>query len=107
MKKHLLLLLILIVNVSAFSQRQKMGPRRIEYADSCHHIVIIGVNIGGDMPFGDFKTRFGVEGNYIFSNGVKENPLDFMYNASNTITGSSGNPGAVRLNERGFTAYAV
>jgi hypothetical protein len=127
MKKRFFLILTLIISLSAFSQRQKMGSRRIEYTDSCHHIMIVGVTMAGDLPFGDMKTRFGdnisagapllyktgknllfgLEGNYIFSNNVKEDPLNYMYNSSNTITGSAGNPGAVRLNERGFTAYAV
>lgn len=126
MKKPFLLFLTLI-SISAFSQRQKMGSRIVEYADSCHHIMVIGFNMGGDLPLGDLKSRFGdnisaggpvlyktgknlifgLEGNYIFSNGVKENPLSYAYNNTGTITGGSGNPGAIRLNERGFTAYAI
>jgi hypothetical protein len=127
MKKHLLLFLTLIVSVSAFSQRPKMNSRRIEYADSCHHIMIIGIGLAGELPLGDLKSRFGadisvgmpflyktaknllfgLDGNYFFSNNVKEDPLYSMYNSAGTITGSAGNPGAVRLNERGFTAYGV
>ncbi|MHB8260408.1 MAG: hypothetical protein ACYDCN_13955 [Bacteroidia bacterium] len=127
MRKHFYILILLIIGISAFSQGQRMGYRRTEYADSCHHFVIVGANIAGELPYGDMKDRFGsnlsfglpilyktsknllfgLDGNYFFSNNVKEDPLNNMYNSAGTITGSNGNPGSVRLNERGFTAYAV
>ena len=128
MRKSLFLFLISILSIASFSQGQRSGYfRHIEYKDSCHHFVIVGANIAGELPQGDMKTRFGsnlsfglpvmyktsknlivgVEGNYFFGGNVKEDPLYYMYNNSNTITGNSGNPGAVRLNERGFTVYGL
>ncbi|HEX7415373.1 MAG TPA: hypothetical protein VF411_15115 [Bacteroidia bacterium] len=128
MRKYFYIGIILISGFSVFSQGQRTGGyRRVEYKDSCHHFIIVGANITGELPLGDMQHRFGsnlsfglpvlyktnknllfgLDGNYFFSGNVKEDPLNSMYNSSNTITGSSGNPGAVRLNERGFTAYAV
>jgi hypothetical protein len=128
MKKSLFLFLIITTSISVFSQRQNSGFfRHIDYKDSCHHFVIAGANIGGELPLGDMKNRFGsnlsfglpilyktgknlivgVDGNYFFGDNVKEDPLNNLYNSAGTITGGNGNPGAVRLNERGFTAYGV
>lgn len=128
MKKALSLFLFTILFFSGFSQGQKVGFfRRNIYADSCHHIVIVGANIAGELPFGDMRARYGsnlsfglpvlyktsknlivgVDGNYFFSGNVRQNPLDSQYNNANTITGIGGNPGALRLNERGFTAYGL
>jgi hypothetical protein len=130
MKRTLFLFLIITINLSCFSQKQRTGFfRHIEYKDSCHHLFIVGANIAGELPFADMKTRYGsnlsfglpvlyktsknliigVDGNYFFGGNLKEDPLYYMYNNNNppTITGNSGNPGAVRLSERGFTAYGV
>ena len=104
-----------------------MNFRRLEYKDSCYHVMIIGAHISGEIPLGDMQNRFGanmsaglpvlyktsknlligVEGNYFFSGNVKENPLTYMYNSGGTITDGSGNPGRLRLNERGFTVYGL
>ncbi|MFI5141353.1 MAG: hypothetical protein ACHQII_03255 [Bacteroidia bacterium] len=126
MKKYFFTLVIISIGLSAFSQKRSYS-RRGEYKDSCYHVLIFGVHIAGELPFGDLSSRFGgnfsagmpvlyktsknlifgVEGNYLFSGNVKENPLSYMYTSANTITNGSGNPGQLRLNERGFTAYAV
>jgi hypothetical protein len=123
MKKHFFTLLVICIGFSAFAQRF----HRMEYKDSCHHIMVVGIHISGELPYGDLSARFGgnfsagmpvfyktsknlifgVEGNYIFGGNVRENPLDYMYTSANTITNGSGNPGNLRLNERGFTAYAL
>jgi hypothetical protein len=128
MKRHFLLLIAFCTAISAFSQkRERMNFRRIEYKDSCHHVVIVGVHIEGDIPLGDMQNRFGsnmsagmpilyktsknlifgVDGNFFFGGNVKENPLNYMYTSQGTITDGSGNPGRFRLNERGFSSYAV
>ncbi len=123
MKKYFFALFIVCVGFSAFAQRF----HRSEYKDSCHHIMVVGVHISGQLPYGDLSNRFGpnfsagmpvfyktsknlifgVEGNYIFGGNVRENPLDYMYTSAGTITNGSGNPGQLRLNERGFTSYAI
>ncbi|HTA61193.1 MAG TPA: hypothetical protein VK835_02000 [Bacteroidia bacterium] len=125
MRKHFFTLFLICFGFSALAQRSFL--RRGEYKDSCHHIMIFGVHIAGEIPYGDMPSRFGgnfsagmpilyktsknlivgVEGNYIFGGNVRENPLAYMYTSANTITNGSGNPGQLRLNERGFTAYAV
>ncbi|HKC68979.1 MAG TPA: hypothetical protein VKG26_12165 [Bacteroidia bacterium] len=115
------------MSFSAFAQRKRSFFHRVEYKDSCYHVLIFGVHIAGELPFGDMSSRFGgnfsagmpiiyktqknlifgVEGNYLFGGNVRENPLDYMYTSANTITNGSGNPGSIRLNERGFTTYAI
>jgi hypothetical protein len=128
MKKQLLIILIFFVSIaSGFAQRERMRFNRTEYKDSCHHFIIVGVDIAGELPAADMAKRFGgnfsagmpilyktsknliigVEGNYFFSGNVKENSLENMYNSANTITDANGNPASVRVNERGFTLYGV
>ncbi|MEO8761128.1 MAG: hypothetical protein ABI388_07455 [Bacteroidia bacterium] len=129
MKKQFFILLFLCVSISMFSQYKRMKKNRTDYKDSCHHFFIVGVDLEGDLPYGDMSARFGgnfsagmpilyktsknliigVEGNYFFSNNVRENSLDNMYNNSDppTITDGNGNPASVRVNERGFSLYAV
>ena len=118
----------LLITCSVFSVlAQRSFLRRGEFKDSCYHVLIVGVHIAGELPYGDMANRYGsnfsagmpilyktsknliigVEGNYIFGGNVRENPLDFMYTSANTITNGSGNPGQLRLNERGFTSYVV
>lgn len=125
MKKLFFTLFIIYYSFSAIAQRA--FSRRGEFKDSCYHVLIIGVHIAGELPYGDMSGRyggnfsaglpilyktsknliFGAEGNYIFGGNVRENPLAYMYTSANTITNGSGNPGQLRLNERGFTAYLV
>jgi len=129
MKQPFLILSLFFVSITAFAQRQKMRANRTEYKDSCHHFIIVGVALEGDLPYGDLSKRYGgnfsvgmpilyktsknliigVEGNYFFSGNVKENSLENMYNNSDppTITDGNGNPASVRVNERGFTLYGV
>ena len=127
MKRLLLILSLFCVSIPAFSQYKRMKMNRNEFKDSCHHFLIVGIAVEGDIPSGDLSARFGgnfsvgvpvfyktsknliigVEGNYFFSNNVRENSLDNMYNAQNTITDGNGNPASVRVNERGFTLYGV
>jgi hypothetical protein len=125
MKKYFILVTITLINLSVFGQRYRYG--RAEYKDSCYHLLIVGVHVEGDLPYGDmgkryggnmnvglpliYKTQknivFGMEGNYFFGGNLKENPLSFMYNSNSSITDANGYPGSVRLNERGFTLYGV
>jgi len=129
MKKPLLILLFFCVSIPVFSQYKRMKKNRSDYKDSCYHFMIVGFALEGDLPYGDMSNRyggnfsagmpilykttknliFGVEGNYFFSNNVRENSLDNMYNSSSppTITDGNGNPASVRVNERGFTLYGV
>ncbi|MBS1647990.1 MAG: hypothetical protein JST67_11680 [Bacteroidetes bacterium] len=124
MKKYFFVCFFLLLFISAFSQR---FVRHTEYKDSSHHFVMVGIHLEGDLPFGDMASRFagnlnvgvpivyktqnnmlfGVEGNYFFSGNVRENPLNYMYNSYGSITGSGGTPANIRLNERGFTVYAI
>lgn len=122
MKKVFFIIISLFVFHLAFSQRAK----RQQYKDSAYHFMVVGAHIEGQLPFGDLSKRFGsdisagmpvlyktakglifgVEGNVFFSNNVKEDPLDYMYNDNNTISDANGNPATLRLNERGFSIYA-
>jgi hypothetical protein len=125
MKRLFFTLFITYCGFSVVAQRAFL--RRGEFKDSCYHVLIIGVHIAGELPYGDLSSRFGgnfsaglpilyktdknliigAEGNYIFGGNVREDPLAYMYTSANTITNGSGNPGQLRLNERGFTAYLV
>lgn len=130
MKRNFLILLLFCIGFSALAQKRSFF-RRGEFKDSCYHVMAIGVHIEGDLPYADMANRFGgnfmagmpifyktsknliigVEGNYLFGGNLRENPLDYMYtryySSTSTITNGSGNPGQVRLNERGFTSYAI
>lgn len=88
-------------------------------------VPLLGLHLGGELPGGDlakrfgfnmstgmpvfYKTRanivFGVEGNYLFGNQIKERVLSNLLNSDNTITDMNGNPGTFRLNERGWNVY--
>src|SRR6185312_8283676 len=120
-------LTLLLICTGFFASAQRAFSHRGEFKDSCYHILVIGAHIAGELPYGDMSSRYGsnlsagmpifyktsknliigVEGNYIFGGNVRENPLDYMYTSANTITNGSGNPGQLRLNERGFTVYGI
>ena len=66
MKKQIFILFLFCVSEPVFSQYKRMKMNRNEYKDSCHHFLIVGVAVEGDIPSGDLSARFG--GN--FSVGV-------------------------------------
>lgn len=114
------LVLLLLLCTKTFSQRKTIK-------DSVYRIPIVGLQFSGQIPGGDmavrfgssisvgvpflYKTRknilFGIEGTYFFGNKVKEKVMSNLYSSDNTITDANGNPGAVRINERGGSVYAM
>ncbi len=120
LRNALILLLLVFLGGKAFSQRKSIK-------DSVYHIPIVGLHLSGQLPGGDLAKRFGpsinvgmplyyktakniffgIEANYFFGSKVRENTMSNLYNAEGTITDANGNPGAVRLNERGWNIYGM
>ncbi len=121
MKKNFIVLLALVlVSGRGFSQRKSLK-------DSVYHVLIVGLHFEGQIPGADMAARFGptisvglpvlyktgknilfgIEANYFFGTQVKERVMSNLYTPDNTITDANGNPGAVRINERGFSIYGM
>ncbi len=113
MKRLLLVLLLTAVKLCA-------------QQDSSIAIPLIGINLGGQLPFGDLSQRFGpnlkaggaflyktranwlvgAESGYFFGRNIKENPLNHLKNADGFVIDNEGYPADVRVTERGFTIHA-
>ena len=121
MKRNLLILLaFVLLSGKIFSQRKAMK-------DSVYHVLIVGLQFEGQYPGGDMLKRFGpsisvglpvlyktgknilfgLEGNYFFGTKIKERVMSNLFTPDGTITDVNGNPGSIRLNERGWNLYGV
>jgi hypothetical protein len=121
MKKIILITgLLVLLGMHGYAQRKSLR-------DSSYSLPIIGLHISGEMPAADLAHRFGnsmsvgmpflyktssnwvfgLEGNYFFGTKIKEQPMRNLVNIDGTITDVNGNPATFRLNERGWSTYAV
>lgn len=110
-------LTILLIFISFFAKAQM---------DSAITVPLVGINIGGQLPFGDLANRFGgnlraggsflikTKGNwvygidafYMFSKNVKEDVLKQLKNSEGHITDNEGYPADLRVTERGLGVHA-
>lgn len=90
--------------------------------DSALTIPLVGIHIGGQLPFGDMADRFGpnldaggmfmlktkknwivgIESNYFFGRNVKENVLSQLTNSDGFMIDNEGYPADIRVTERGL-----
>src|ERR1700741_264013 len=112
-KLHFSVLLFFIFSVS-FAQKN--------VKDSLVSVPITGLYLSGQFPGGDLVKRFGPSGNvglpfyyktksnflfggefnYFFGHKLKEDVLATLRTPEGSITNSDGNPGKVRMVERGW-----
>lgn len=84
---------------------------------------LLGIHLGGDLPFGDLNSRygpnlnmgfnfmyktkknfvFGIDGNYGFGRNIKEDVLSQLKNSDGFMVDNSGYPADIRLSERVLT----
>jgi hypothetical protein len=116
---------ILVALVVFAACLQNGSAQRKSLNDSIYRLPITGLQLEGQIPAGDLAARFGpslsvgipvlyktqrnfifgVEGNYFFGAKVKEQIMSNLLTPDGTITDVNGNPGAFRLNERGWNVY--
>lgn len=90
--------------------------------DSALTLPLVGVHIGGQMPYGDLSKRFGadletggtfmlktrrnwivgLEANYFFGRNVKENVITQLTNSDGFMLDNEGYPADIRITERGL-----
>ena len=119
-RSFILLLALVLLSGRTFSQRKSLR-------DSVYHVLIVGLQIEGQLPGADLAHRFGpsisaglpvlyktgknilfgIEANYFFGTRIKEMVMSNLYTPDGTITDANGNPGAIRLNERGWNIYGM
>ena len=95
--------------------------------DSCITVPMIGVHVGGQLPFADLSSRFGpdltlggifmvktkhnwvygVESNYFFGRNVKEDVLKQLKTKEGNVTDNEGYPADLRVTERGAGAHVL
>jgi len=110
-------LTVLFILLSFFAKAQM---------DSAITVPLIGINFGGQLPFGDLADRFGpnlraggsflikTKGNwvygldafYIFGRNVKEDVLKQLKNSEGRVTDNEGYPADLRVTERGVGVHA-
>lgn len=93
--------------------------------DSAVTVPLVGVNFGGDLPYGDLAKRFGanlrtggsfmlktsknwifgLEFNYMFGRNVKEDVLSQLTNQDGFVIDNEGYPADVRVTERAMSLY--
>lgn len=93
--------------------------------DSAITVPLVGVNFGGQLPFGDLEQRFGanlraggsfliktkknwvygVDAFYMFGRNVKEDVLLQLRNTEGHITDNEGYPADIRVTQRGLGAH--
>ncbi len=91
------------------------------------NIPLVSIHLGGQLPYGDLKDRFGfnlsvggnflfkfrnnwllgAEGSYFFGDNVNEDVLSQMKNADGFVIDNDGFPADLRVTERGFNVYLV
>jgi hypothetical protein len=116
--RSLLLGILICFFGSAFSQG---------IVDTANNIPLVSIHFSGQRPLGDLADRYGdniavggnfiykfkknwtlgAEGNYFFSNNVKEDVLVNLKTADGYVIDNEGYPADLRLNERGWTAFIV
>lgn len=94
--------------------------------DSSIRVVLTGLHFSGQLPGGDMVNRygpsgnvglpvyykskanflFGLEFNFFFGHKLKEDVLANLRTPDGSITNSDGNPGRLRMVERGWTLTA-
>lgn len=94
--------------------------------DSAMAVPLIGINLAGQLPYGDlaqrfganlktggsilYKTKsnwlFGADAGYFFGRNVKEDVLGQLLNDENFLIDNEGYPADVRVTERGLTVHA-
>jgi hypothetical protein len=95
--------------------------------DSALAIPLIGIYVGGQVPFGELANRFGpnlnaggtfmyktkknwvygIEINYMFSRNVKQNVLTQLTNKDGFMVDNAGYPADLRLTERGLGVHLL
>ncbi|MCE3258454.1 MAG: hypothetical protein K0S12_95 [Bacteroidetes bacterium] len=95
--------------------------------DSSEFVPLVGIHVGGHIPGGDMKERFGpnlaaggsfilktkknwlfgVQSSYMFGKNVREDVLKQMRTADGTIIDNEGFPADIRVTERVFSAHLV
>lgn len=109
--------LIPFLFLSFFLQGQK---------DSASALPLVGINFGGQLPYGDLANRFGlnlraggsfliktkknwvygIDAFYMFGRNVKEDVLVNLKNSEGNITDNEGYPADLRVTERGIGVHA-
>lgn len=110
------LVFIIILPVLAFGQ-----------LDSARTVPLVCVHGAGHLPFGDLSRRFGpdlaaggaflmklksnwvfgLEGNYLFGQNIKEDVLVQLKNKDGFVVDNEGYPADLRLTQRGFVTHLV
>ena len=95
--------------------------------DSAMTVPLIGINFGGQLPYGDLAERFGpnlraggsfliktkknwiygLDAYYMFGKNVKEDVLAQLKNSEGYITDNEGYPADLRVTERGLGVHAL
>ncbi len=111
-------LLILAIFFSSFVKAQ---------LDSCITVPLVGINFGGQLPFGDLAKRFGpnlraggsfliktkrnwiygIDANYMFGRNVKEDVLTQLKTPEGNVIDNEGYAADIRVTERGLGAHLV
>ncbi|MFL5754055.1 MAG: hypothetical protein ACJ76F_11655 [Bacteroidia bacterium] len=94
--------------------------------DSCIKVPLVGLHLSAQLPGGDLVDRFGINGNvglpfyyktkkniliggefnYFFGHKLKVDIFANLRTPEGSITNSDGNPGNVRIQERGWSITA-
>jgi len=110
-------LTVLLIFLSLFTKAQ---------TDTAITVPLLGINFGGQIPFGDLSNRFGanlraggsfliktkknwvygVEAFYMFGRNVKEDVMKQLKNSEGHITDNEGYPADIRITERGLGLHA-
>jgi hypothetical protein len=99
------------------------GQKKI---DTLVTVPLVGINFGGQLPFGDLGQRFGpnlkvggafliknkknwiygLEAFYMFGRNVKEDVLKQLKNTEGYVTDNEGYPADIRVTQRGLGVHA-
>lgn len=108
---------VLLILISSFVRAQ---------TDSAITVPLVGINFGGQLPFGDLADRFGpnlraggsffiktkgswiygVDAFYMFGRNVKEDVLKELKNSEGYVTDNEGYPADIRVTQRGLGVHA-
>ncbi|MCE3227475.1 MAG: hypothetical protein K0S32_2026 [Bacteroidetes bacterium] len=111
-----LTLIFLLTSFFTFSQK-----------DSLEFVPLIGIHVGGHLPGGNLKERFGpnlnaggsfimktkknwlfgVQSNYFFGKNVREDVLQQMRGADGNVIDNEGYPADIRVSERGLCVHLI
>jgi len=119
-QKLLVLIFAVILNAALFAQTLPDTKKPVKQGKSKG--VLAHFTLGGHLPGGDLKDRFGIngslgtgaefisrqdwvigfEGAFIFGNKVKEDPLSILRTPSGDIIGNDRSIATIRYQERGL-----